>query len=71
MAAYRPKEKILTASQLCQWWDITPDQLDKLRREKDLPNIELLRGTYIFTEKSLAEWADAQLHRPLKSAKST
>jgi hypothetical protein len=68
---YKPKEKILTAAQLCQWWDITPDQLDKLRREKDLPHIELLRGTYIFTEKSLAEWAERHLNSPLKAPKST
>ncbi len=55
---YKPKEKILTTNELCQWWGITKEQLDKLRRDKKLPFIELSRGNYIFIEKSLAEWAE-------------
>ncbi len=58
--AYTPKEKILTKEELCLWWNITPDQLDKLRREKGLPYVELSKGRYIFREKALAEWAESQ-----------
>ena len=52
---YRPKEKILTAAELCQWWGITSDQLGKLRL-RGLPYTELARGVYLFSEKRIAEW---------------
>jgi len=53
---YRPKEKILTAGELCQWWQITTEQLDKLRLKRGLPHTELARGVYLFSEKRIAEW---------------
>ena len=55
---YKPKEKILTAGELCQWWGITKDQLDKLRLKKALPYVELAKSVYIFREADLAAWAE-------------
>lgn len=57
--AYKPKEKILTAGELCKWWNITPEQLDKLRRAKNLPYVEIGKGTYLFREKSIAKWYES------------
>ena len=65
--AYTPKEKILTAEDLCSWWDITKDQLDKLRREDGLPYVELSKGRYIFMEKSVALWASEREKSRTKS----
>lgn len=53
---YRPKEKILTAGELCQWWQITEDQLDQLRLKRALPHTQLARGVYLFSEKRIADW---------------
>jgi hypothetical protein len=61
MATYTPKEKLLTAKQLCEWWGITTDQLDKLRRERALPCVQLSRGNYLFKESLLVEWYDAEI----------
>jgi len=54
--AYTPKEKILTEQQLLEWWQITGDQLDTLRRDKGLPHVKLTRSNRIYLEKSLAKW---------------
>lgn len=54
--AYKPKEKILTQEQLCEWWGITGDQLDNLRLKKGLPYVELVKGRYVFVEKRIADW---------------
>ena len=56
MAAYKPKEKILTAGQLCHWWGISTGQLDTLRLEKGLPYAVVAKGVYIFMESWLKEW---------------
>jgi len=57
MSTYKPKEKILTEEQLKIWWDLTGDQLDKLRLTKGLPFVELAKGRRIYLEKSIAIWA--------------
>jgi len=54
--AYKPKEKILTAGEVCKWWGITKEQLDKLRWDWDLPFVELSKGVYVFRESTLTEW---------------
>jgi hypothetical protein len=53
---YRPKEKILTEGELCKWWNITADQLTKLRLKKDLPYISVSKSVFLFRETALIEW---------------
>ena len=67
--SYTPKEKILTAGELCKWWGITKDQLDRLRKEGGLPYVMVARGVYIFIEKALADWCRANLNNPLVTLK--
>jgi hypothetical protein len=61
---YKPKERILTTEELCKWWGLTIDQLDRLRRDEDLPYLALSRGVYIFSEKRLIQWVEHNMkHR--------
>lgn len=56
-------KKYLTEAEVCQWFNITTDQLDRLRLERDFPYSPVIKSVRMY----LLEDVEAWMHQKRKN----